>query len=498
MFHMGKQTSTNSDKFRKLIRGFCYALIFIPILFSIFYSVPASDDFAMALGRENSSGFFSELFSNMAYFFTKRGGTVIAFFIEFLINPLNAHVHLGHVYGLYMIVVFILSTVAIVYAIKVMVAYMLPEKSRRFVATITLIITAVLFTTFYYVESFNWFVGAIAYEVPMAMLLLSFAFIIKHTESPKTKYFVLMLITGIIAANNTVMDVPIGMFFLYVVYYKPGYNKFDIKGNLKKAIPLFAFIISGMVGVLAPGNFVRKTQYTQSVPVYRSAIQVLIDMALRTFRIIVDHPFTVLLFILLIYIGILSHEGKQKNTNPLLILVLGMIAQFGSLFPYVYARGFTDTNLAVRVQYVLDYLIEFTICFTCIAVGRWLSAHFDTDSLRVNKLSVAAVLAMFFYVAVVNNYAYLHIVQVDILKSKGIITSSYSLWDGILAEIENSNEENVVVTRDYNISWSPYFFYSGIDDGVVYNETTVYSAENIMPNVYYHKDSITLHIPEAK
>ena len=55
-----------------------YIVLFVPILFSIFYSVPSVDDFAMALGRENAPGFWTELFSNTAYFFTNRGGTIIA------------------------------------------------------------------------------------------------------------------------------------------------------------------------------------------------------------------------------------------------------------------------------------------------------------------------------------------------------------------------------------------------------------------------------------
>ncbi len=78
----------------KLIFTILYILLFIPMLYAIYYSVPASDDFAMALGRDNYANSFVEFFAAVGYFWMHRGGTIIWFGLEFLINPLNLHVHL--------------------------------------------------------------------------------------------------------------------------------------------------------------------------------------------------------------------------------------------------------------------------------------------------------------------------------------------------------------------------------------------------------------------
>lgn len=482
----------------KIIRILCYLILILPMLYSIYYSVPASDDFAMALGRSNSKGFFADLFSNTGFFYTKRGGTIIAFFVEMIINPLNAHAHLGHLYGLYMIVAFLLATLAIVYFLRVLIAFIAPDLDEKYLKAAQLIILAVLYSTYYYSEAYNWFVGMVAYGLPMIMALLTFAFIIRYSDTAEHKYFILMIITGIIAANNSVLDVPLGIFYLYVIYYKA-----KRKPDLHNALPLIIMIISGLVGVLSPGNFVRKSQYVDaSGPSFiRICVQVCIDIAERTFRIIVDHPFTVVLFIALVLVGIVSNYKARENTpNILLVFILGLLAQAGSLLPYVYARGFTTTYVDIRVQYVMDYFIELNLCVVCILIGRYIAHRVQMQITDQTKVATLFALALFIYASVINNYGYLEIAQVGILKEHSTITASYNYWNGILTEIESSDESNLVIERDYSIAWSEYFFAPGIDSGEVYDDdpSVIYSAEHIMPNVYYHKDSLVVNFPEAE
>ncbi|MCR4695291.1 MAG: hypothetical protein K5773_08240 [Pseudobutyrivibrio sp.] len=457
----------------------------------------------MATGRENSLGYWHDLWSTSVYFYFYRGGTTFAYFMHSFLNPLNLHIHLGHLYGIYMMVWFGISTVIYLYSLKVIIAYVIPDISEKMLKVTRLIVIAVMFSTFYYSEVYNWYVGMCSYLLPNMMLFLFFAFLIKYVQDDKKKDYILMMATGIYASNHIMWDIPLGLFFLYVVYYKPGFDVKDIKRNLKKAIPLFVFILFGLSGVLAPGNYVRQTQYTNEnwPSVHRMILQVLIDVAERTYRIIVDHPFTVLLLLMLVIIGAVSNADKrQKVTNPIFVFILGMIASCGCLFPYIFARGFTNTYVDVRVQYPMDYFIELTLCITAILIGRAVAYKLDLVITDMTQIATCAFLGLFAYACVINNYGYMNIVQVDVLKSRGLITGGYNLWDGILTEIENSSERNVVIDRDYNVTWSPYFLYSGLDDGVSYDDgpEVVYSTEHIMPNVYYQKDSIELHIPEAK
>lgn len=488
-----------SKEKHRIIRILCYVLLLAPMLYSIYYSVPASDDFSMAFGRSNSNGVLADLISTMVFFYTKRGGPIITYFGHMVLNPLNLHVHLGHLYGIYMIVIFLLCTLAVVYFLGVFTRMLLPDIEDRFVKAVQLIILAVIYSTYYYSEVFNWFVGAASYQLPMFMALLAMAYIIRYSETESKKFYVLMMIFGTLAANISVLDVPLGLFYLYIIYYK-GARKL----GFRNALPLLLMIASGLVSALAPGNSVRRSQYVDdgSGPSFvRVCLQVCIDIAERTFRIIVDHPFTVVLFVLLILIGVFSnHKKREKTASPLLVFILGLIAEAGSLFPYVYARGFTTTYVDIRVQYVMDYFIELILCAVCILVGRLIAYKVEIKITGQSKVSTIAILAAFTYACVINNYGYLEIAQVGILKEHSTIAANYNYWDEIYTEIENSDESDITIERDYSVIWSEYCFASGIESGEVYDDepSVVYSAKHIMPNVYFHKDSLVVNYPAAE
>ena len=90
------------------------------------------------------------------------------------------------------------------------------------------------------------------------------------------------------------------------------------------------------------------------------------------------------------------------------------------------------------------------------------------------------------------------ILQIDLLNERPFITASYELWNGILAEIESSDSDTVVVNRDYNVNWNKFFLYSGMESGEEYavDLDCIYDSQQILPNVYYQKKSITVNYPQ--
>ena len=93
---------------------------------------------------------------------------------------------------------------------------------------------------------------------------------------------------------------------------------------------------------------------------------------------------------------------------------------------------------------------------------------------------------------------YLNITQIDIVKKSSLIKESYAYWDGILTEIENSDEDDVVLYRDKSPDWTKYFLYVGIEPDNVYDQSfdAITPTDEIMVNVYYKKKSITLYYTE--
>ncbi len=485
-----------------------YLLLFIPNFYAIYYSVPASDDFAMSLGRDAYGNMLKEFFAAIPYYWSKRGGTIIMFLCEFIFNPLNLHRHLGHCYGVYMIIAFTLCMAGVLYGTKRVLEYMLDAKANLIASLATFITAVMLIENFYYVETYNWYVGMMAYAVPVACMFLTFGFIVRYANTGAKKYYVGMIICGVIAANTTALDVPLGIFFLYIVFFKKGFKPHS-KGLVKDYLPLVLYVLVGVATVLAPGNFVRQGQYAP--PSLSASLRVtLADIKEFGMAIIKERPVTLIVLAVLVLVGFASNSKAHKKPGNLIMFAIASVAAwFGSMLPYVYGRGKTGVGLDVRIQYVLDYLIEISLCVGFFMLGQWIAFFIKKDLEKIGYVAATAV-AVLGVAALIVTGRYKTTVSYDIYAKSPEIVNSYALWDGILTEIENSSEDDVVINRTQEdidkCPWNRYFLYSGMEppvyvggeEGEIYAVPldAFYDAKVILPNVYYKKKSIIVNYPK--
>ncbi|WP_143483253.1 hypothetical protein [Pseudobutyrivibrio ruminis] len=467
-------------------------------MYSIYYSVPASDDFAMALGRDAYGNPVAEFFKAVGFFWNNRGGTIIWFIIEFLLNPLNLHIHLGHAYGIYMIVAFLLCFGVILYSVSTVFNYFLKniEKAKLISSVITFLTAVMLIQNYYYVEAYNWYVGMVAYPMGLAGLFLVLAYLIRYSQTGNKKFLIALTIIGVIVANNTPFDVPIGIIFLYVVFLRKGFNN-HIPVFIKRYIPLICFMASGLAAVTAPGNSARQGQYTEPVPLSNSLIQTFADVKYFGMLIIKERPVTFIIAAVLVIIGFAANtKAHKKPENIITLAIASFLVCFGTVLPYVYGRGMTRTYLDVRMQYVLDYFIQISICFGCFVLGQWIGYIVKTNLEKLGYIAACAV-AVLGACALIVTGRYATTVSYEVYAKCAEIKASYDLWNGILLEIEQSDSDDVVVNRDYNIHWNKYFLYSGMEPGEVYavDLDAFYDSQQILPNVYYKKNSITVNYP---
>lgn len=482
----------------KIILGILYIILLIPVFYSIYYSVPASDDFAMTLGRDAYGNPVAEFFKAVGFFWNNRGGTIIWFAIEFLLNPLNLHIHLGHAYGIYMIVAFLLCFAAIIYSIKTVFGYFLNDANNsKLVSSIVTYLTAImLIQNYYYVEAYNWYVGMLAYPVAVAGLFLVLAFLIRYSKTGNKKFLIALTIIGIVVANNTPFDVPIGIIFLYVVFLRKGFNNY-IPKFIKRYIPLLCFMASGLMAVAAPGSSARQGQYTEPVSLSNSMVQTFADVKYFGMLIIKERPVTLIIAAVLVIIGFASNtKAHKKPENIITLAIASFLICFGAVLPYVYGRGMTRTYLDVRMQYMLDYFIQIFLCFGCFVFGQWIGYIVKTNFEKLGYVAAGGV-AVLGACALIITGRYATTVSYEVYVKRAEIAASYDLWNGILLEIEQSDSDDVVVNRDYNIPWNKYFLYSGMEPGEVYavDLDAFYDPQQILPNVYYKKNSITVNYP---
>lgn len=485
------------DSLRRIVWPLLYAVIMLPMCFSIYYSVPACDDFAAAY-RLNGQGLVEQAIERTTSMWWTWGGRWLTQFFQVIINPLNSHQHLGHKYGIYMIVLFFITSAILIYSIKVFVERLFSHKNTRVVRTVTYLTVALFFTTYYYSECYNWFVGAMVYTVAMPLGLLAIAAMIRYADGigNKNVNYAIMIIAAIFPATIEWCDPPLGLAYVYFIYYcciKERIHE-PITKKIKNALPLLIYIILGISNVFAPGNFVRREYYQLNNSVFSSFKQYVIDVVIRMQDIIVEHPLVVLILIVLIVIGVISNDAKNKPKRMCDFILFMALVTTGGVFPYIYARGFTTSYLDIRVEYVLDFCIELTMAFVCVKLGQWLRYKFAFNINAKDIFGITAVLVLFAYSSILQNYAYLNITPIAIMRNSALIKESYAFWDDVLKEIENSDEENVVIYRDEEPAWSWYFYATGMVEGELYNVSPekIYDEEFIMPNVYYGKESIEI------
>lgn len=119
------------------------------------------------------------------------------------------------------------------------------------------------------------------------------------------------------------------------------------------------------------------------------------------------------------------------------------------------------------------------------AIGMVISSK---DIERISKLikvfSIVIIIAIL-GVLFVYERAYQKVVQIDIIRNRELIKESYDYWNDIIHEIEIFPEDEVIITRVCEPGWTPYFLYSGLPDGYLFEvePEAVYCSESIMPNV---------------
>ncbi|SDB38953.1 hypothetical protein SAMN02910298_01921 [Pseudobutyrivibrio sp. YE44] len=473
-----------------LILGILYTAIFLPIAFAIMNSVPASDDFAFG-----SNTISDNLLVNAAGYswwnWKYHSGRWLTFFFQKMINPLNSHTHLGRTYGVWMMAVFALTFIMLHYSLNTIYKKMMSEEHSKIAVFLSL---AVFYTTYYYSETYNWYVGATAYAIPLGLLLLTVAFTIKYYDTENNKYYVLAILAGLIPATNEFMDVAIGLLYIYTVGFISKVNLRDKSKLIKAIIPLVIFIIGGITVVFAPGNFARQQVYEIQPDVVLATRQIIYDMLIRIYDILRNHPLALVFFALLFILGLKA--GTDNNIGKIVLrVVLLFLVAFGTLFPYVYGRAMTTSYLDIRMQYLLDFIIEIGIAITFLGLGGWISNNLNLSLNNKIAITVSSAIVVLGSAALIIIGRYQTVIQYDIYAKRQLIKDSYAFWDGVITEIENSPEDDVVIHRPAEITWSPYFLYTGLTDGDVYavKFDTVYDKEFIMPNVYYGKKSIQLN-----
>ncbi len=449
-------------------------LIFVPYIYSVFYSMPANDDFALGINWWGG-GILSEALNRAGWNYMNWFGQsgLLATFIQVFFNPLYWFKNAGHSFGICMIIVFVLVYGGILLAVRRLLSLMCQDLSQVALDIFTFALIIMIFCTYYYNDVYNWWSGVPGYSLTLLFMLICMGYIVKYSDTHAALDYALMIVFGIITCSGLMTCVACGSFYLC---YRFIFKAKDGEGFIKKALPLVLFVASGLVTVLAPGNSSRMSFHEGQTDTERHYIQSLyVTLAQLRHRLVdtmVQKPWVLLMLVAILILGMATAGSKKiKLWQVILGYVITAFAAFGAVYPYVLGSNSTaDGELAYRVYFMQDYMLYIGFAISTFMLGQWLimclKDPFDWDRIEgIFKLVSGLVLALFLawcFVCPTKTY----FVPTEIMANADNIKNTYALWNGILEEIKTSPDEDVVVTRS-DVAWCRYVYPCGMsaDDG---------------------------------
>ncbi len=475
-----------------------YIAIFASFIYSIYYSMPANDDFAWAIEWWSSNRFlemFHRIDWNYNFYFGNSG--VVAIAIQVLFNPLYWFKNIGHSFGICMVIINIIIMYAILRSVHSIFKHMFKIDNEIITDVITFLIALLLTTSYYYSDVYNWWSGVPAYSGTMALCLISFSLILKYNDDYQNKKtYYMMIIVGMLTCTSMMYCVAVGAIYVLYTFIINLKNGDSVK---RKIIPLILFVLSGVLMVIAPGNFTRMSSEDSTDASLLNAIMVTAHRIIsRLITTIQTKPWVVLIMVLIFFLGIAI--GSQRKHNIFVIIfamACDIVAAFSGLLLYVYGSNKTiDSEFTPRVYYVEDYMIFIGMALAVYAIGVWIRQILRLQISNMVAAGVSAAIVLVSAIYMMTGGRYTGMIQVDIMAHADLIKESWVFWDEILQEIEGADKNSNIVIERENVDWCQYSYYVGLDDiqkNKLSNEAK-YGNCNECASKYYGVDSIIVNL----
>ena len=496
----------------------CYVLVFASFVYSIYYSMPANDDFAWALDWWSNNRVV-EMFHRIAYNYTKTWGNsgVFAIIVQLLFNPLYLFNNSGHSFGICMIIANTIIMVGILWSVRTIFKYLFKIEDVRTCDILTFIVAMLLTTSYYYSDVYNWWSGTPGYSGMMMMWLVTTAAILRFlAEQESKKRYTIMIIAGIITCTSMMYCVAVGAVYVLLVFVMDFKNKSQWK---RKLIPLGLYILTGILMVTAPGIGQRmanedsaKDDYGLGDAIYVTAHRI-VDRFIMTVQ---TKPWVLVLIVLIFIIGI--YAGSKRKLN-IFVIAFGyacvMASAFSGMLLYVYgAAKQIDSEFTPRAYYVGDYMIFIGSAIAVYAFAAWLTqlggkkAEAQANSgqgqevVASGKLRGGVAVAISLFVIIIGGLytlrsgSYNVIMQYDIYQKSALIKESWEFWDDILDEVIAAGPDADVVIDKENVDWCQYSYYVSLDEipREPLGEDAKYGNCNQCASKYYGVRSIIVNL----
>ena len=439
MFRWDKRKSKNTLLF--LIAVF---LLVIPFLYTMYYSLPSTDDFWMAAGIDKNN-VFSDAIATANTFYLNWGGGWLYIFLEVLLNPLVYFGINGHYLGIELIF-FLLVFLCVLYSvIKTCVQKILKITDSRYIMAIYFLILVLFLNTTVYTEIFYWFVGS-SYLWSMILILytvkLEINFFTEETHS--WGKILLMSVVGFCACMCYTEAIFPGAIFLIFFFYEVKQKKW----KMWHLIPFISWVAGGVIAVVAPGNYMRydETSLAGNFSLF-GAIKNSAVMTMNGIFDLLKNPVFIIVAVCFVAIGIYKGNQKIENIHPAISFIITIIGLWITYFPFALGYG-SYMYIPNRCQFIFNLyaVLSFAVCF--FYLGCWLK---EKESLILNRKQlqmVAIGLVIFGYICLIPTKYYQELPYAQTVAQSHQVKLAYSEWNYLLNYIATSDGDEIVFDRN--------------------------------------------------
>lgn len=428
----------NNNKHQRYLSVFFICVSSLLVLLTTLvasYSVLTADDFShgISVGVSNVD-FITYLKASWAFMiniYKTWQGTYFSMFIQGLLSPAN---NLGLTQ---LSIVMVVNSVLLFGSIALCIFKGLRFKENDlFIKSIFFFIVVVEMTCFVsYEEIYTWFSGATSYSFPLSFCLIGITCLLQYFKNKKSLYVILACLCGFISGGGSLT---IGGFGCYTVLVLVVYDYLNNKKlDKQNIVVLCVWIISALINVLAPGNYIRHGA-TDSTGLHLitgltgSIIMVLMrcrDEALYS---------AIVLFLLISFMVGYYFGDKENSKNKFICALLYALVSFVVSFPVALATS--GPNLSNRICFIVDFSIVVSSIPLAYNIGSLIKEN--------NYMKYLVYVSMALFVLSIFTIKPTNIINVINNLSDGNYITYHKEYEEILNKLENSKGLDVIISNE--------------------------------------------------
>lgn len=434
-----------------LIIEIVIALVIItPFLIASTYALPAKDDFCLfysPYNQEYINPFVAPFIATMKCYMTHQG-TYSGMFLFTLVSPFYR-------WGIVGIKITSFITVILYF---VSIFFLCNELCRYFSKDSSLVTLWGLFDCIAFGmanfsspnELFYWITGIFFYTIPYICGIFGLGLLLRFVRTRKSKWLFSSAILAFICCGGTLQICGyITFMYMAVFLYSSWVTK---KIDFKLGGAFLLCLIFSLINTVAPGNFVRNTQYSDDgIHIGAAIINTAYVLIYELLRLLI-HSYLLVIVILLMLIVIYS-DIKLKDTkiHPIVVCLVTLSGLYISSFPVLLGYN-TNTIPGIRIQFLLDSFISLFFIALSIYFAKWIKEKKVYPVKKIPLKKVVIVLLVVFAVWQVVWQGKASIRTCASFKAWSEFVNKdmqycYDSWMSILNEIEESKEKDVIIVR---------------------------------------------------